>query len=209
VDETIWAFVGVVVGAILTAGLSHWQSRLQRRWQVADFDRSQSAARDKEVRERADAKAEEILIELQMLEDLLLHGPILQSSVWPSDRQAFSEARAAISRLSKAALYLQKPLRRHVQLGVRVLPDVDQLSGEGWVPDHSRAIASTIISRTREMVGRYLRNESVPTDLSSAQEEYQDAWQRLQEKIEHDWEVLADRAAPESQRDADSPEIGM
>lgn len=45
------------------------------------------------------------------------------------------------------------------------------------------------------MIGRYLRNEQVPMELSSAQEEYQGARQRLQDRIEHEIEIQADRSA--------------
>jgi hypothetical protein len=185
VDPTIGALGGVALGAVLSALLSYWQARQQRKWQVADFARTQSAVRDKEVRDRADLKAQEALTELQVLEELLVRGS-RGTYVWPSakDKRAL-DAKASLRRLSKAALYLQKPLRRHIELVVTILPDVDQLAAGSWVSDRPQVVANVLIGRARDMIGRYLRNEKLPVEWSSLQEDYRDGWNNLQARIEH------------------------
>jgi hypothetical protein len=153
------------------------------------------AARDKEVRERADAKADEVVTKLELLEKLLLSSTTLSPYVWPEDREQAREAELAVARLSRAALYLQRPLRRHVEQAARVLRDADQLAGERWVRDLPRTIVYVLILRTRDMVARYLRNEPVPTELSAKQQEYEEGWRRMQDYIDHRLEAQLDQAA--------------
>jgi len=188
VDESIVAIVGVVVGGLLTGGLSYLQSRQQRNWQLADLASTQRAERDKEVRARADAKAEEVLVELEALRDLLAPPAVIRRYAWPDDKAERREAKRSSARLRRSAVYLQQPLRRHVETALRVLPDVDQLGQDGWIEDRHMTAARVQITRTQDMVGRYLRNDPVPQHLTTAVEEYAAGWQSLQDKIEYEIE---------------------
>lgn len=146
----------------------------------------QAAARDQEVRARADQRAEQILSDLDELEGILLRD--VRRYLWPADRTQLRQARKALTRISKSALYLQQPLRRHVLLATRTLAEADQLVEGRWVSDSPRMIGVVVIRRVRELVARYLRNERVPPELSDRFEQYQIGLNNLDEYIEHQLE---------------------
>ncbi len=180
------ALAAAALGGVIAATAGWFQARLQRRWQIEDFQRMQAAARDQEVRARADQRAEQILSDLDELEGILLRD--VRRYLWPADRTQLRQARKALTRISKSALYLQQPLRRHVLLATRTLAEADQLVEGRWVSDSPRMIGVVVIRRVRELVARYLRNERVPPELSDRFEQYQIGLNNLDEYIEHQLE---------------------
>ena len=100
---TFGALLGVVLGGLIAAGAGWWQSKRQRTWQREDFALGLQATRDQEVRERADAKADEVLAELQEMETLLLRRPFGRY-IWPDDREERAVVTLSLARLSQAAL---------------------------------------------------------------------------------------------------------
>ncbi len=105
----------------------------------------------------------------------------------------------ALTRISKSALYLQQPLRRHVLLATRTLAEADQLVEGRWVSDSPRMIGVVVIRRVRELVACYLRNERVPPELSDRFEQYQIGLNNLDEYIEHQLESQIE-SGPDSGR---------
>jgi hypothetical protein len=183
-DEVVGTLLGTALGGLIAAAVSFWQGQQARERERETFDRAQKAARDKEVRERADGKADEILNELETLEKLYFEKISLTPYLSPEDRMAQAQVRETLSRISGAAAYLQQPLRRHVELATRVLPDADQLGSQRFVKETPRSIGRELIAHAQDMVGRYLRNDPVPTALSERQMVYQKGWDLLQEYIE-------------------------
>lgn len=175
---------GTVLGGLIAAGAGWWQAKRQRKWQIEDFERQLAAARDAEVRKRADEKADEVLRELDILDRLLLGRIRLGFHVWPADDEESKAARQALRNIDRAALYLQQPLRQHVEIVSRVVSDVDQLAQQRFIDDHPRTITWSVIHHARSMVGQYLRGEVVAADLPEEVKTYTDGADALDEYIE-------------------------
>ena len=200
-DPTIGALLGVAVGSLITGGAGWLLASKQRTWQLEDFERERQNERDREVRERADAKAEDLLGELLKLERLLFETIRLDGFVWPDDPAKMAEVRACVERLTRAGLYLQEPLRHHVELAAQLLPDLDRLAGEGWIKESARSAAYVLINQTRFEVARYLRSEVVSAGLSDRQSKLRDAHDELEAAIERD---IEQQLAHEGEEDSQS-----
>ncbi len=174
---------GTALGGAIAALAGWWQAKRQRRWQLEDFERQQVAARDAEVRQRADAKAVEVLEHLAFLDKSLLGTNWFGRYVMPDDKDKRREVDRSLADLSRAAMYLQQPLRRHVELVADVLPDCDQLA-QSFLRQSPRSLVFILLHETKEVVGKYLRNEAVPQILSPERARYAKAWDDLQEYIE-------------------------
>lgn len=93
--EIDWSgLIAVVTGALIAAGAGSVQARASRRAQreqaaidradrVAQFEAEQKARRDEEVRVRADAKADEVIAELDELRRILTRTIQLDGRLMP------------------------------------------------------------------------------------------------------------------------------
>ncbi len=174
---------GTALGGAIAALAGWWQAKRQRRWQLEDFERQQVAARNAEVRQRADARAVEVLDHLAALDKLLLAGNWFGRYLMPDDQDKRRYVDRVIGDLSRAAMYLQQPLRRHVELVAEVLPDADQLA-QRFLKQSPRSLAHVLLHETKDVVGQYLRNEEVPQDFSPERARYAKATEDLQEYID-------------------------
>lgn len=188
---------GTTLGGLIAASAGWWQANRQRGWQVEDFKRTQDAARDAEVRARADEKAFEIQVELDILERLLIPRHVFAHFVLPEKPDEQAALRQAIDRLARAAALLKMPLRRHVEVAAEILPDADQLA-TGWLQVHPRTVVWSVIGNARDAVNRYLRNDTVPDQLPEPVHTYKEAWEALQADIERQVEQELNRLETES-----------
>lgn len=188
---------GTALGGLIAALAGWWQARRQRAWQLEDFKRARVAARDDEVRARADEKALEAQTELDLLERLLTPRAVLARNVSPEDADDKAEVRHTVRRLARAAALMQQPLRQHVELPVGILPDADQLAG--WLRVHPQLIVWHVIRNAREAINLHLRNEDVPEQLAEPVRTYSDAWEALQEDIERQMKEQIERQQAEDE----------
>lgn len=197
-DDNLVTLVAVVVGGLIAAAAGWWQAHLQRRWQLEDFERAQAAARNAEVRARADKKALEIQVELDILERLLIPRQLLVHYVRPKDPDDRAELRRAVERLARAAALMQMPVRRHVEVAAHILPDADELAW-AWLHVHPRTVVWNVIGNAREAVNRYMRNDDVPDDLPEPVQGYVEAWEALQEDIGRQVERQAEQTQADTE----------
>lgn len=175
---------GTLLGGLIAAGAGWWQAKRQRGWQLEDFGRQVAAARDAEVRKRADEKAEAVLAELDIVESSL-DRTMFSRDLWPTDQDQRTAAHQALRNVSRAALYLQEPLRQHVEVITTVLPDAEQLAAERFIEDAPRTIAWFLLRHTRTVVSQYLRGEAVSPEFPSRIKLYVKGTAALEDYIEH------------------------
>lgn len=173
---------GVVIGGLM-----------QRRWQVQDQQNARREARSAEVRARMDVKADEILLLLRDLENVLFDRNVVRFDLWPDDPDERRRARRLLDEIMHASGYLTGPLRQHVRVVGHLVPDAEQLS-QGWLDAAPRTMAWVSIRSARQQVERYLRDETVAPDLAEPVGTYEQAWQDLQNYIEHQIEQQMDEA---------------
>ena len=175
-----------LAGVIVAGGFGLVGLRLQRRHQLEDHQRAVEQVRRDEVRSRVDAKADDILHLLRALEEILFSRRIIISryDMWPSDADEKREARRLWNEILVVSGYLTQPLRRHVRV-LRIITDAERLAEQSWVDASARSIGFAAVRWARENLERYLRGDSLPDDLGEPIGSYKEAWDNLQEMIEH------------------------
>lgn len=175
-----------LAGVIVAGGFGLVGLRLQRRHQLEDQQRAVEQVRRDEVRSRVDAKADDILHLLRALEEILFSRRIIISrfDMWPSDADEKREARRLWNEILVVSGYLTQPLRV-----LWIITDAERLAEQSWVDASARSIGFAAVRWARENLERYLRGDSLPDDLGEPIGSYKEAWDNLQEMIEHQIEA--------------------
>ena len=188
-SESWIAACSAIIGVLLGSGIGFGANLLQRRWQLKDQAEAIAHQRRIEVRSREDAKAEHILILLRQLDDAVSARIVLNRTVlWSGDEEK-EIGKNLLSEIAVASGYLTQPLRKHVQVVPNLVPDAERLVAGGWVDASARSVVQSAIRLARRSLERYLRGETVPSERGEPIDSYVAAWNRLQERIEHDIEA--------------------
>ncbi|MFE5309789.1 hypothetical protein [Isoptericola sp. NPDC056605] len=180
--DLTWLY-GVLAGGALTFG----GAGLQRMWALRDREANLKEERMREVRSRADGKAEQAYDSVIELEELIRRRSSTVSNQLfpPEDRPA---AAAILGRIERDAEFLPAPLRGKVRVLPRLFPDLDHLFDTGYVSDFPRTVAHRTIGPVKDALGRYLRNEVVSAELDDESEQYMAALNEFNDYIEAELE---------------------
>lgn len=179
-----WSSIPAVVSGGLIAAGAGWvqsiRSRNERRQQFADEIRQR---RTDDIWSRSYERAQEIIAALDDVGRVALKPGRVALTFMPDDETERSEVKAALDRIRAASIYLPQPTRTRAEDFVRLVPRLGELLETGYIQDWPRFAGRNAIEATREVLGRYLRQED-PGEFSADMSAYLKALGELNEAQE-------------------------
>jgi hypothetical protein len=186
----VWiGIVGTLSGVTVAGAFAALGALVRRHWQIKDQEAAGEQARMDALHERRIEKAGEILRLIVELETLVLDRHAGRSQVWPTDPAEVRRVRQLLTETEAAAGYLPTPIRRHVQVMISLVDDADDFGQMGSSGASGWSIAWSAVRGAKRNLGRYVREERVPDDLSEPLDSYHASWQEWQDWLEESHEM--------------------